>query len=490
MKLSVSWPNSAHFLLQNPTVTLVVDGSAVAGTMRSDGADFKVPIGTVNPSTATLTVKFAPNVTGSPAETLRVVQHFVLSSPLLFGGGGAFPFSFTVRPTGASADVTLLGQHPLLSQISALGLWHVAINTNTVDVTTVQPLLLDVLNVLSRPTPRANVRVLARTDGKFPLHWVTATPASSTAFADTDVLCFLTAPQKSPTDSDDPAALIAGPQFIFYKALLGIFLGAGLHNNSVTARARDHFARANDPTDAEWLNMPHPNVVLARGWETALTASGKHVTLAMPIPSGSSHNAAATAKLPALLSDVHAALVAVGDIAAPDGSVMNRRPQLGIAAHSNGGPALFSAVAASPSAFVEIWLFDTQDSVPNVPMLARTKAARVLFAGFDAGRVVAAHAVASGMLSMSGRIDRLPKPAPPNNATPAQLAASSPFLRHALEAQGVANPASTWNPGVVPLPNGEKFFERFETLHQQIVQGKDGDDRHYLTKALASSIFR
>jgi hypothetical protein len=489
MLLSVNWPNGTHFLLQNPTVTLEVDGTPVAGTMRTGGAEFVVPTGSASPPLATLTVKFAPAFTGTTAETLRVVQHFALTPPLLFGAGGPIATSFTVRPTGSSVDVTLLGRHPLLIHVSALGLWRVMINTNTVDVTTIQPLFLNLLGKLSRPTPTANVRVLARTDGKFPLHWVTATPPSSTAFSDTDVLCFLTAPQNSPQDRDDTNLLVTPAGIAPIAVMLATFLAGGLHDDTLPPRARDHFARAHNPADATWTNKPIPNVILARGWESALMSSGQHVTLAIPIPSSSSHNAAGTAELPTLLSDIHATLIAIGDIAAPDGSAVNQSPLLGIAAHSNGGPALFSAVAASPTAFKETWLFDTNDTARHLPTLLRASAANVLFAGFDAGRVVAAHAAASAIPSLSGRIRRLPDPALPNSATPAALAASSSMLTHALEGGGMAVPASSWTPGVVPLPTGETFIERFEVLHQQIIQGNDADGRHYLTKAFTSSAF-
>lgn len=490
MFLSVSWPNATHFLLQNPSVTLDVDGTSAPATMRTGGADFVVPRGSASPSVATLTVKFAPTFTGSAAETLRIVQNFTLLPPLRFGGGGPLATSFTVRPTGAAADVTMLGEHPLLAHISALGMWRVMINTNTVDVTKVQPLLFNLLNVLSRPATRTNVRVLARTDGKFPLHWVTATRSTCTSFADTDVLCFLTPPQKSPQDLDDTSVFVTTGGSAPLAARVAIFLAGGLHNNTVTPRARDHFARANNPADAEWLNMPIPSVVLPRSWESALAASDRHVALALPVPSNSSHNAAGTAALPALLSDVHATLIAIGDIAAPGGSLVNRRPLLGIAAHSNGGAELFSAVAASPLAFREIWLFDTNDTAKNLPTLALAKTASVLFAGFDGGRTGSAHAAALAMPSMRGRIRRLPDPALPNSATPAAVASSSSILTHALEGGGMSSPASTWAPGVVSLPGGETFFERFEVLHQQIVQGNDADGSHYLTKGLASSAFR
>jgi hypothetical protein len=477
MNLSVSWPNGTHFLLQNPTVSLVVDGTVVTGAMRTGGADFVVPKGSASPSSATLTVTFAPTFTGTATETLRIVQNFALLPPLRFGGGGPVAISFTVRPAGAAADVSLLGEHPLLTHITALGLWRVMINTNTVDVTKVQPLILSLLNKLSRPATRANVRVLARTDGKFPLHWITATPPSATAFADTDVLCFLTPPQDSPADQDDTTLLVTPAGFAPLGVRVGTFLAGGLHDDTLPARARDHFARAHNPADTGWTNQPIPNVILSRGWEAALMSSGRHVALCLPVPSSNSHNAAGTAELPTLLSEVHATLVAIGDIAGPDLSVVSRRPLLGVAAHSNGGPALFSAVAASPSAFKEVWLFDTNNTKANVPTLARATGANVLFAGFDAGRVVAAHAVAARMPSLSGRIRRLPDPALPVTAT--------------LEGGGVASPASSWTPGVVVLPaTGETFVERFEVLHQHIVQGNDGDGRHYLTKALAGSAFR
>jgi hypothetical protein len=324
----------------------------------------------------------------------------------------------------------------------------------------------------------------------FPLHWVTATPASCTAFTDTDVLCFLTAPQRSPPDRDSTDLLVTRAGVATIAVPLAIFLSGGLHSNTFKpARLRDHFARAHNPADPVWTNQPKPNVVVARSWESALMSSGRHVALAMPVPSSSSHNAAATAELPTLLFDVHATLTAIGDIAAPDGSVVNERPLLGIAAHSNGGRALFSAIAASPTAFKEIWLFDTNDTARHLPTLARASTAKVLFAGFDAGRVVAAHAAASAMPSLSGRIRRLPDPALPVSATPAALAASSSMLTHALEGGGMAVPASSWTPGVVHLPTGETFVERFEVLHQQIIQGNDADGNHYLTKALTSSGF-
>lgn len=492
MNLSVNWPNAAHFLLQNPTVTLEVDGTPAVAAMRPGGADFVVPKGSASPPIATLTVTFAPTFAGPSTQTLRVVQNFALMPPLVFGGGGPLASTYTVRPKGTAADVTLVGQHPLVANFSALGLWFVKIDTSVVDVTTVQPLLLKLLNKLSRPATQANVSVLARTDGKVPRHWITATPPSSTSFANTDVLCFLTPPQDSPKIPDDTPARFTTPRGIAQLSVrAGIFLPRGKHDNTLPGPARDHFSPARAPTDAGWPNKETPNVVLPRGWESALMASGRHVALAMPVPANGSHNGAGTAALPALLSGIHGTLVAIGDIAGPDGSILSLRPLLGVAAHSNGGPELFKAVAASPQAFKEIWLFDTEVSAKNLVTLATAGTARVLFAGFDSRPVVTAHTKASGMASLKGRIRRLPDPPLPPKATPAALAASSRILTHALEGGGLASPASSWTPGeFLVVSTGEKFRERFEILHQQIVQGNDADGFHYLTKALTGSVFR
>lgn len=488
MNLSVSWPNATHHLLQNPRVELAVDGASVAGTMRAGGAEFVLPKGSASPSKANVIVQFV----FSGGVVLSIEQEFLLTPPLIAGGGGPVASNFTVTATG-SGNVTLPGSHPLVTQISGPKLWRVMVNTNLVDVTGVQKpglgksLLFGLLNLLSRPAPAANVRVLARTDGKLPLHWVTATPPSCTSFGDTGVLCFLTAPQSHPRDRDDPDFLINITKSAHLAAWLASFLAGGKHDNTLPPRARDHFAPARDPvTPTNTL----PNFVLPRGWEAALMASSRHVALAIPLPSSSSHNAAGTAELPRMLSEVHAALIAAGDILASNGAAVSRRPLLGIAGHSNGGGSLYAAVAASPTAFKEIWLFDTNGILPNLPTLARAASANVLLAGFGTKRVGAAQAAAAKIPSLSGRIRRLPNPAPADGATPPSIAASSSMLTHALTGAGTVNASGDWTPVVLVDPvTGVTFDERFQVLHQQIVQGNDADGAHYLTKALTSSAF-
>ena len=484
MDLLVNWANPTHFLLEKPTVTLDVDGVSATPAVATGSASFVVPAGTANPPIATLTVQFDTTFMGPSTTTLRLQQRFQLLPPGLASSGGPQPLEYVVQPPGSPTSVTQAGCHPLITSIIGAGLWFVVVNTRTVDVTAVQPGLCSFLNVLTRPLPVTNVRVLARTDGTSPLHWITATPAACSSFADNDLVCFLTAPQGSPLDSDNTTFYLP-PNFAPLGVALGSFLGGGLNDATLPPRMRDFFTPG-APGNA-------PNVILPRGWEAALAASGKHVALVLPVPAGGSHNSAATAALPKLLRDVHATLSALGDIAAPAGLAVNP-PQLGIAAHSNGGGALFAVVDASPKAFGEIWLFEPNGFGPNktqrnLPKLARASGAKVLFAGFDPGRVSSPKAAADRMASLSGRTRRLPDPALPDDAAPSALVASSSKLKHALEGGGMASPTNPWKPGIRVLAGGKKWNERFEVLHQQIVQGNDADGADYLTKALTSSVF-
>jgi hypothetical protein len=347
--------------------------------MGEGTADFEVPAGSASPSKATLVVQF----TFKGVVVLSVEQKFDMLPPTQSGGGGPSPSTFKVTAAGGG-DVTLSGAHPLLSPVSPPNRWRVMVNTNTVDVTNVRqppltenPIFNTLNKTLKRSAQQANVRLLARTDGKRPLRWITATPPSCTSFADTGLLCFLTAPQDHPADRDDTDFLLDPAKSAFLGAWLGTFLSEGKHD-ALRPRARDHFAPANDPASVP--RNAFPNFVLPRGWEAALMESKRHVALAIPVPSSGSHNAASTAELPKLLSEVHATLVSSGVILAPSGAAVSQRPMLGLAGHSNGGAALYAAVAASPTAFKEIWLFDTNKMEPNFRVLATTSAANWLIA--------------------------------------------------------------------------------------------------------------
>ncbi len=481
MDCRITWPNHTHFLLGGVQVTLTVDGLPVALNMSPGVAEGTLPVGTADPPVAVLTVEFQPTITGTAATVLRIVQTFQLLAPSssLLTPGGPQPTQYTVRPPGAASDVVQAGRHPLIQSFESLGFWRVVARTDVVDATAVQPLLLRTLNVLRTTGPKASVRLLARTDGKLPLHYICATPQASASAPNSDILCFLTPPQKSPAEVDSGDALTDPAKFAALGARVAIFLGTGRHDNTLPAPARDHFSPG----------AVVPNVVVPRRWEEALVAAGKHTALVLPVPSSGSHNTAATGDLPVQLRQVHAALVALGDIAAPAGSAPGT-PLLGVAGHSNGGPSVFAAVRASArTAFSEIWLFEALTAAKSVDTLARTTGTRILYAGYERSSVEESFAAAKLNPALSGRISRLPDPPPAVNATPAALAASSPMLTHMLE--GIVTPASAWNPpATFKLPSGERYNQRFEVLHQLIVQGNDADGDHFLTKALKRSSLR
>jgi hypothetical protein len=482
MDLTVRWRNPTHFLLAGASVELSVDGNAQSGTVSPGRATFTIAEPWVE---ATLTVRFVPGIGGSTATTLAITQTFTRApSPIGFGLGPDPTTYVTPAATGASSTHT--GRNPLVASYENAGQWTVSIDTTIVDLTALQPAMFRFLNRAPRVSPSASVRLLARTDGSSPLHYITATPQACASADPTDVLCFLTPPQRAPKDVDSDELLLPGAAFDAMAGRIAVFLADGQHASPMRdPRSFDHFTPASGPGAA-------PNVVLSRGWERALVESGKHVALVLPAPSESGFGTiATTGTLPAQLRGVHAALGALGDIAATS-PLTSPAPRLGIGGHSNAGDSLFAAVRNSAAdAFSEVWMFEAQGTAKHLPDLAKATKAQFLFAGFSAATVGGPFAAASAPTSpLTGRVRRLPDPAPADNASPATLVAASSRLAHALEPLTAPSPPSAWAPGAFTLANGEHFAERFEVLHQHIVQGNDASGEHYLTRALKSSVFR
>jgi hypothetical protein len=482
MNFQVDWRHPEHFLIDDPFAELTVDGVEVPLTKTSTGFEGIVPPPSgENPRTAVLLIKLRP--ASSSATVLHVEQTFELKP----GGGSPQPTEYTVRrPVGG--DTVQKGRHPLLILPSgASASWEVFLLAGVVDITGVEPLLFAGLNFMRTKQPQqASVRILARTDGKRPLHYICATPPACRTAQDTDILCFLTPPQESPEEIDAKEALGDPKKRALLAGRTMNFLGTPRHDEKLPPIARDHFTPGAP-------GAPAPNLVLLRRWEDALMAASKHVALVLPVPSKGSHNTAATGDLPAQLRQVHAALHALGDITSTTGSPPPGPPRLGVAGHSYAGPELFAAIKSSAKeAFSEIWMFEAMTAPENVATVAGTTVARLLYAGYEHASVVAASKAAEVHPALAGRVRRLPDPAPSPSATPATLATSSPMLTHMLEGgePPVAKPANTWKAGPVVLPNGEKASERFLALHQLIVQGNDADGDHFLTKALKGSVFR
>lgn len=477
MQLEVTWPNHTHFLLAGAAVKLTLANQPVAIATAPGSAVATLQPLALPPAIAELTVEFKPGLGGSTAPVLRVQQRFELL-PL---PDGPRPIDYVVQPTGAAAPVRQAGRHPLLtSVIDPTGSrWQVVIETAVVDATGQQPLLLDKLRRFQTAN-KANVRVLARTDGRVPLHFVCATPPSCTSAAVTDVVGFLTAPQRTlpPVDTDE--GLLLRVHYSVLQDRVAAFLGTPIHSGFKTPIEADHFTRP--PT------LIPPNVVLMRRWEEALMVSGRRVALVQPAPQSGRHNDAATRLLPVILREVHATLVAVGDIAAPAGSAP-ARPQLVAAAHSAAGLSLFEAVRDSAKdAFKELWLFEARTADKQIALLAGTDAGtQILIAGYEQASAENTDRAARAHPKLTGRVRRLPETPPAPGTRPEVIAVSTPLLRHALE--GILARADDWRAPVHRVGTSE-FHERFEVLHQHIVQGDDADRVLFLTKALLRSTLR
>jgi hypothetical protein len=478
MQLEVTWPNHTHFLLAGADVALTLAGQPVTIPVTPGRAVATVPSGGLPPAVVELTVAFKPGLGGSSAPVLRVQQRFELL-PLPDGPRAT---QYVVQPTGGGAPVAQAGRHPLLSSvIDPTGArWQVVIETAVVDASSQQPRLLDKLRRF-RTARTANVRVLARTDGRLPLHFICATPPSCTTAQVTDVVGFLTAPQRSKPAVDSDEGLQLPQHFRVLQDRIATFLGTPVHTGALTPIEFDHFTQPR--------GQLVPNVVTLRRWEDALVASDRRVALVQPAPQDGRHNDAATGRLPVILREVHAALVAVGDIAAPAGSAPGR-PLLAAAAHSAAGLSLFEATRASAKdAFKELWLFEARTADKQIALLAATDpATQILIAGYEQASSENADRAARAHPKLSGRVRRLPETPPAPGTRPEAVAVSTPLLRHALE--GILPRADDWRAPVHRLPGGDEFHERFEVLHQHIVQGDDADGTLFLAKALLRSTLR
>ncbi len=516
MDLSVSPLTPPSALLPAPTVTVTVDGVAVppsgAGTFTFDPG-VPTPFGEAGPSTVRVRLTFRAFLGATNSVALDVDQTFSVAplslSPLAIGAITAVRYA--VPGAGDTA-----GLHPLLRSVAvqSIGVWRLVVDTTVVDVTGL--LSTATLDRLRRPTPNSSVRVLARTDGTIPVFWITATPMSCRSAAATDLLCFLTPPQKSPPSSGNPATDLAGPTMPdALSARVAIFLGGttptGIPGVPGTI---DRFT-------------PGPvlaNFVQARGFESAVVSAGRNVTLVLPVPAGGGYAAAAGPRLPALLTDAFRLLHALGDIITPDrgGSAIPRArptaPKLGLGGHSLAGLSVFAAVKTQPAAYREIWLFDATGVAANLATLAAAKSAGICIAGFDRTRADQPFRAAAAMPSLAGRVRRLPDPdgypallpgdpdaaglGPADAAFRAQRAVTATvrqLLRRSsglsTAVSGLAAPPFTFTPRPPFTRPGTKAIvnERFEMLHQYVVQGGDNrgglapTDVHFLTQALLTS---
>lgn len=497
MIITVNWRPPDHELLQGASFEVREDNEPVGTTVYPGRASVDVSgVG----QTLRLTITFAPTVAGRRGEVLRIEQVFE-RSPIASTTLPIYDDAHYVVLTGTGRRRRIIpGRHPfLLGSIQTL-----VVKTSILDITDLVP---GFEQQMKKMAPRkagslaSKLRIFARTDGVLPMIWLVATPDSCQSAPATDLLCFLGPSQnhgKPPTLHER----LTAPQDLIDYGL--VMLGSGTADGGGRTPPEPVLKDTFTPGD----------FILAKGFEKALVASGKHAALAIPIPANKSHNDAATAKLPGLLADVHALIVAVGDAHPP--LVPNdtekcaapvARPQYALAAHSRGGWGIWGepdqgqerkgglattnlhpgALAAGPHAYSDLILFEGLNVTDRLDRIARTGTARVIFIGYDPNTVTVPHGRALSMPDLSGRVKKLPVPStvagekPPETAPLSQLAAHSPSLAHALT--GLPSPPTDAD-------------DLFKLKHQLCTwSGDDGGssanpEKHFLTQALELSSLR
>jgi hypothetical protein len=468
--LAISWPNPRHFLLQGASVELAHNNSVVAPTASLPGAEVFRGIPTVSGSTLRLKLSFKPRIAGQTVTTLAIEQEWSVGVPHLS------PTHHVVQVAGARRRQR--GLHPLLSVALFPLRATVMVNAGLVDATVVADNAFGRLRKLSRPSPPADVRVLARTDGAKPQAWVVATPPRSQGAPRTDMLAFF-GPQQDTPKYKDKLAEYTGPGAAFDNLVVFVstFLGGGVHTGFPDIKAADHFTPQSG-TD--------PNVVIPRNVEASLMESGKTVAIAIPVPGEGKHaNAEATA---AQLREVHRVLRALGLVAAAEDQVVEA-PLLGAAGYSNGALGLWAAIdpkAGTPHAFRELWAIEGLKIQKHVDDLIDS-GANVCLVGYNVGTV-------HDPFKALGNIAKRRFPDPPvrdTGSTMAQLVASSGLLKHAIDGGNppVSADAATWNPPFRPKPDPRFPGARFWALHLAAMFGDDPAGKRHFRRALETSVF-
>jgi hypothetical protein len=483
VKVRVTWPFSGHRLVGNARVAVTTDDGTVEPAVSGGQA-----IVDVGDAVTFVRVQVALRTTtvAHPVFTLTLDQTYDVVS------GRLSPRSFLVPSPGAATLREVPGTNPLV-RTTPLG------STTTVAVRT---WLVDVTGLVPSGTPAdlglnpANVsipRVLARLDGVVPAFWLTCTSARCRGTSRTnDVLCFLTPPQRAELPADLDAQL--GPRVGELVERRAVFLGRGSHAGT-PLRAFDHFE---PPASGTTL----PFMLLSRGWDQAVIDSDRHVVLVLPVPAEKTHQRAETEDLPALLADVFALLVALGDVAPPPGQSLDR-PRLGLAGHSFGGASALNALGASPAAYSDVLLFEPTGVGTALGALQRSRAS-VCLIGFNDETVRLRAALAP---KLGSRLRFLPAGYPGDNPAAAPLAS---ILARSPNDVPDANPRSLTH-AFKALPSfdesriepsiGKSATHRYVMLHQYVVWGGDTAgvttpapggvaESHFLTQALRGSTLR
>jgi hypothetical protein len=352
IRLHVKWPNASHLLLQNPTVTVLVDDAAITALSQAPGDhQFDIPDGSLS---VRVTVDFkvrGNDRTGAAFESvvLAADQAFVVLGSTLVPD----PLPFRM----VNGEIVSQNVHPLIDVISTgnvvAGVSIAEVRTEFVDVSFVWRVVAHPgqLAEFDADTEREIAFVAIGATGNTPPVWFASFPLGlSPPAPEVGTLVFF---RPSATSGYTRIGNMNG--FEVQAALNRYLLSP---RDSRTPLIVNGAAQRRDPQNFFFVDGPTAPIFLRASFQRSLAQSGKPIVMLHPWPQGGTNfGEASTAKLPTILKGILRFLRGMGFIG---GSFANTTPgRLGLAGYSAGGPATYAALRANAAFVRELYLFDT-----------------------------------------------------------------------------------------------------------------------------------
>lgn len=352
IRLQVKWPNPNHPVLQNPTVTVLVDDAGIAALSQAPGDhQFDIPDGSVSVRLAVDFKLRGRDNSGAPFENviLAADQAFIVVGNTLVPD----PLPFRM----VNGEIVSQNVHPLVDLIStgnaAAGVSIAEVRTEFVDLSFVWTLVADprALDEFAADTEREIAFVAIGATGITPPVWFASFPIGlSPPAAEVGTLVFF---RPSVTFGYTKMSDMNG--FEVQNALNRYLLSPRDSRSPLIVRG---VPQLRDPQNFFFVDGPRAPIFLRASFQRSLAQSGKPIVMLHPWPQGGTNfGDAATAKLPTILKGILRFLRGMGFIG---GSFPNIAPgRLGLAGYSAGGPATYAALRANAAFVRELYLFDT-----------------------------------------------------------------------------------------------------------------------------------
>ena len=351
IRLQVKWPNAASPLLQNPTVTLTVDGADVAAISQAPGNhQFDIADGSAS---VNLAVEFKPTMPiakGVPIDlvVLSADQAYIVTGSTLTPD----PLPFRM----VDGQIIAQNVHPLIDTISTgnavAGLTIAEVRTEFVDMTDMWKLRADqdAFDIFEAESEPEIAFVAIGATGNTPPMWFASFPVGlTTPTPEVGTLVFfrpaLSNSYRQPFEIDG---------FETQNALNRYLLSPRDSRSSVIVRGQ---AQNRSADSFFFVNGTGAPIFLRASFQRALVQSGKQIVLLQPWPQGGTNfGQAATARLPTLLKGILRFLRGMGFIGASFPNVTPGR--LGLSGYSAGGPGALAALRSNAPLVRELYLFD------------------------------------------------------------------------------------------------------------------------------------